>query len=520
MNEEKNHYHRDPIPTEDHGEEYLAEGRRLFHENRVRESVSYLQKAIVLLEIKKDWVNYCEAQNILGVAMAFCGNELEALDHYLDALDCARQHQITVSMVSILNNLGSKYQQFHDNEKALPYLLDAWEAVEGMSPGTDERLPLWRLVICMNIANAYKDLGNLKDACRFMEIASDPSFWETMDEKSKLFYFSYRISEARLKWELGDKEAVRASVPELLTISGKHRNASNYLQDTLDLLDLLEKIGDRSTWEMALQSFEQYAQSDHSLELRMRSAEAWLDYFKYFEMKEKYAEACILFAKLVREAENEKNRTRVEAMDLKIRMREKDSTMRKYKALANVDALTGTGNRNKLEQDSALLFQRAIREKIALAIGICDLDHFKKKNDAYGHLVGDAYMTCLVRAIEKTIGSLDNVYRFGGDEFVIMMTEASKTELREMAGKLTQALHEEQEADDILSGLEEITVSQGYAIGIPEWGDTILDLLDTADKALYYVKEHGRNGYRITVPSHEESTEGSVAGETEHKTEQ
>ena len=505
MNEEKKQYHRDPIPTEDHGEEYLAEGRRLFHENRVRDSVSYLQKAIVLLEIKKDWANYCEAQNLLGVAMAFCGNELEALDHYLDALECARGHQLTVSMISILNNLGSRYQQFNDNERALPYLLDAWEAVGSLDAGADERLPLWRLVICLNIANAYKDLGDLKEACCFMEIASDRAFWEAMDERAKLFYFSYKISAARLKWDLGEKDAVRSQIPELLEISDRDRNASNYLQDMLDLLDLLEKIGDRSSWEMALQSFEQYAQSDHSLELRMRSAESWLDYFKYFEMKDKYADACILFAKLVREAEDEKNKDRVAAMDLKIRMRESDNTMRKYKALANFDALTGTGNRNKLEQDSALLFQRAIREKIALAIGIFDLDHFKQKNDAYGHLVGDAYMTCLVRAIEKTIGSLESVYRFGGDEFVIMMTEASKKELNEMAVKLMDALHEEQASDDILSGLEEITVSQGYAIGIPEWGDTILDLLDTADRALYYVKEHGRNNYRITVPGYEET---------------
>ncbi|MBQ7582445.1 MAG: GGDEF domain-containing protein, partial [Lachnospiraceae bacterium] len=450
----------------------------------------------ILFDIENDHVNYCETMNVLGIELATKGNETAAIDHYLDGLDCATQHNIRIGKIPILNNIGSKYQELGDDKHALEYLLQASEIIDGTPPDADSRLPLWKLVIDMNIANAYRALSQYEKAREYLDKASDFDVWKD-EENAKVFYLSYQVSRASLLWDLGERDKAEEMIPELVDLSMKDRNVSNYRQDIMDLLTLLEKLGDRSHWEVVLQSFEQYALKQDSPEVKIASLEAWIAYFKYFELKDKYKEACVLYTQQSLEMKAYKNRERTQAMDLKVSMREKDITTRKYQALANLDALTGTGNRHKLETDSAILFQNAIRENAYLTVGIFDLDHFKKKNDAYGHLIGDAYMTCLVRVLEKTLGTLDNVYRFGGDEFIVILTDKREAELKELALRVQKELHDEQLKDDMLNGLEEITVSQGYAFAIPEEGDTILDLLDAADKALYQVKEGGRNNFAI-----------------------
>ncbi len=80
---------------------------------------------------------------------------------------------------------------------------------------------------------------------------------------------------------------------------------------------------------------------------------------------------------------------------------------------------------------------------------------------------------------------------------MVILQDATRASMTDLAHRVQSMLHDEQMGDDMLKGLEEITVSQGYAYGIPEEGDTILELLDVADKALYHVKENGRNDFVI-----------------------
>ena len=147
MTEQEKTTTEEPVTEpEDHGLEYLTEGRRRFMDNDMRSAMHYLRRAAILFELSHDYYHYCETMNVLGVALAANGNEPEAMDHYLDGLDCAVQHNIPISSITILNNIGSKYQQFGADERALEYLLRASEIVEATPMDADDRLPLWRLI--------------------------------------------------------------------------------------------------------------------------------------------------------------------------------------------------------------------------------------------------------------------------------------------------------------------------------------------------------------------------------------
>ena len=475
----------------------LAKGRKQFIESNLTDAAVNLQKAASIFEAIEDHKNYCEAMNVLGVVMGAAGNDTTALDHYLDGLEAANRYNIDVGSISILNNIGSKFLQLGANERALEYLLTGMKILESISIDSDDRLPSWKLIMELNICNAYRNLHKYETARRYMDLVDKYTDWVDGDENYILYYFSYKVSQANLNWDMGYHDEVRAALPELVQMVIKDGTVFDYVQDVESFMELLEKVGDRSHWEMVLQSFEQFANHQESLYFRMLSIENWLKFFKYFDMDEKYKEACVLYTEMVIEHSEYDKRDRVMALELKVTMREKDAATRKYETLANVDPLTGIGNRNKLEADSRTLLEEAKAAHSFIGIGLFDLDHFKAKNDAYGHIIGDACITCLIRALEKSLKSLEYAYRFGGDEFVVLIPNPTGEWIEDLAIRVKENLKSEQKKDKELRSIEEITLSQGYAFGIPEKGDSFMDILETADKALYHVKENGRDGYAI-----------------------
>jgi len=115
-----------------------------------------------------------------------------------------------------------------------------------------------------------------------------------------------------------------------------------------------------------------------------------------------------------------------------------------------------------------------------------DIDHFKQVNDKFGHLYGDEVLLRLSQLMQKTFRSMDLIFRFGGEEFILILEPTTQN----MAFKTLERFRETVSAYDFpLVG--RITISTGFArITI---NDYPAHILDCADKALYYAKEHGRN---------------------------
>lgn len=159
--------------------------------------------------------------------------------------------------------------------------------------------------------------------------------------------------------------------------------------------------------------------------------------------------------------------------------------------LASKDALTGLFNRRTLADElerARLMFER---EKRVFGILMMDLDHFKEVNDRHGHLAGDHTLTRLARLLESEVRPDDRVFRFGGEEFVILAAGASRTALTLMAEKLRRKVA----GDFGMPGSPSVTISIGGAT--QRAGESIDDWLARADAALYAAKGAGRN--RVVV---------------------
>jgi two-component system, cell cycle response regulator len=154
------------------------------------------------------------------------------------------------------------------------------------------------------------------------------------------------------------------------------------------------------------------------------------------------------------------------------------------------DALTGIFNRRAILDRLNQEISRALRQGNSLSVGMCDIDHFKKINDRFGHQAGDDVLVAFARCLQTGLREYDCVGRYGGEEFLIIATG--------LAGQSDEGLYErlrEQVAAAVIKtkadGDVAVTVSIGTATGSGQ--STVDRLIAAADAALYRAKAAGRN---------------------------
>lgn len=167
--------------------------------------------------------------------------------------------------------------------------------------------------------------------------------------------------------------------------------------------------------------------------------------------------------------------------------------------LAFHDPLTGLPNRTLLHDRLEQTLLSARRHRRSFAVHFVDVDHFKEVNDTYGHQVGDAVLVAVGNWLRSTLRESDTIARVGGDEFVILQPELeSHQQAEEMAARLVEIRDEPFKIGEVELY---ITISVGAAV-FPADAHNPVDLLRSADAALYEVKNHGRNGYVVSaIPS-------------------
>ena len=158
---------------------------------------------------------------------------------------------------------------------------------------------------------------------------------------------------------------------------------------------------------------------------------------------------------------------------------------------ANIDTLTGCFNRRWLEHVFERESTRCAFNEAPLALMMLDVDHFKAYNDQHGHLAGD-YALCLVaQTLRKQLRPKDNMVRFGGEEFVIILPELTAEDARSIGERLRVTLEQVDNFYSPLGALPGVTVSIGLALMTPK--DSLQSLIARADCALYQAKQRGRN---------------------------
>lgn len=161
-------------------------------------------------------------------------------------------------------------------------------------------------------------------------------------------------------------------------------------------------------------------------------------------------------------------------------------------AQARIDPLTQLWSRRKLAEDLEQITARVERYDERYCAVMCDVDHFKLYNDSYGHPAGDQVLQNVARALANACRGGDQIYRYGGEEFLLILPEQSLDGGRSSGERLRRAV----EALDIPhanSPTKKVTVSIGVAVLSGDHQKTVTRWLEAADAALYRAKGSGRN---------------------------
>lgn len=172
----------------------------------------------------------------------------------------------------------------------------------------------------------------------------------------------------------------------------------------------------------------------------------------------------------------------------------------RFKLIAYVDALTEIGNRRAFEKTIEQIWRSLERDE-TLALLVIDIDHFKRVNDVHGHAVGDRVLQGVARAIQRAVRKGDEVFRFGGEEFVVIAPGVDRTAALAIGERVRGQVSSVAEGDARVS----VSASVGVAVGPGEAITTPRELFLAADRSLYEAKATGRNRVVATGQSVGES---------------
>jgi diguanylate cyclase (GGDEF)-like protein len=168
--------------------------------------------------------------------------------------------------------------------------------------------------------------------------------------------------------------------------------------------------------------------------------------------------------------------------------------MEKLQKLAITDGLTKLYNSRSFYTQLELEVDRFNRYKHPLALLLLDIDNFKEYNDTYGHLEGDKVLVRFSQIIKSCLRANDSAYRYGGEEFTVILPETNGDEAKTVAQRIRASL-EAEKYKPVPGKVARITISIGVTQCYPK--EELSTFIRRADKAMYLSKENGRN--RVSV---------------------
>ena len=487
---------RKKIDDGDFGRECFEESRKLLEKGEYENALNLAKRALEQPGNVTDMELYCNIVNVMGIIYSAMGNEMMAIEHYLMGLSISVKNDFSAVSGKFYNNIGSEYQNLGDHEHAIKYFELSLAELNKDSNIGQENYEYRVFITNMNLCTEYYELGEFEKAEIFLNQAR--VYWgHPSNEGSRL---SFMLEECKLYLHTGKENIVRDKFPELMDLALNTKNKSDFWSDMEALCNLASVLGKLDEMKRIIDFMEEqlnmFSDECMGLDIKVMIQEKLLTYYKCRGEEQALRATELEYIKLCRLQYQEVRKARAAAIDYKIQLNTQYEENNFFRKQIDIDQLTGVGNRYKLEKDYKMLKEICRERGCKVGVGIIDVDYFKQVNDTYGHLQGDNYLKVISEIIKKTIISLGGVYRYGGDEFVVLLVDVDNDMIQEIARKIEKSV-EMEKLENQASEKGVLTVSQGYISINPVRNSDIWQVLPYADRQLYIVKNNGKQGYRI-----------------------
>lgn len=472
--------------------EYKQKGRLAFDENHFDKAVALLHESLRLYRECENRDEIAEVYNMIGVICGAQGDSVRAVKHYLRGLEAAEEQGLFHVSGRVYNNLGSEYQNHGRHENAIDYFLRAIDAFKHINADRYDRYNAWMLCTCLNLGISYTETEKYDSAKLYIDAAK---WYLEMDGKEESA-FDILITECRYRWAIGDKAFVYDNLDQLCGEVMEKTSVIDYIPEMKDICGLLKRMGEYDRWGEILKKFEENSKGQTGYYYIMNCVEMWMDYYKTTGQKDKYTDMCVRHTEFYMRKQMDEKEEQSEKLDMLIELYEKEKERSAAESASNKDNLTGIYNRQKLEKD----FEEYVSRKPdgSIGLGIIDIDFFKEQNDTFGHIKGDECLKKVAGAFLDAAGDDALVYRYGGDEFVIMFKGKPYETMDAVGKRVKDNVRALQIPNAVTTASQYLTVSQGYVLmqGV-SGAESVYTVLKLADQALYSVKKNDKNGYCI-----------------------
>lgn len=428
--------------------------------------------------------------NFAGLYYYALNDEQTAIEYYIEGLRLSETLNDIDTRGKLYNNIGIAFGNRGDWSMAKEYFLKAVELIE---PYADENKG--------GVLTSY--LSNLSEMCRALGDKEGMREALTKCEKTAgdSLYQKIRLWTATSSYYamLGERERCIEKAEQLLKMGMLEFENRFFVCDMLegiceDMMFLGEREWARKFIDI-LSDMEEEAPLSNQYRIELLKIKYWEQDAEAEELKkalEKYYE-------LVTQISEADDKTRVQSMVSKIEISRVQldqeamhSENKELERISQLDELTGLFNRRYLNK----LITKTMQRKDIRSLGyvMLDVDYFKQYNDFYGHFKGDRALKAVADAIAENAGEGIFAGRYGGDEFVCLCVNLTDGEVAEYVDKVRLRLQEKNIDHEKSACCSKLTLSIGYSnrkVTATTDPETVLDL---ADRALYEVKQSGRNG--------------------------
>ncbi|MGO0882200.1 GGDEF domain-containing protein [Clostridioides difficile] len=453
------------------------------------------------LECAQEYINEKNPSELLekfyalyNVLFSNSYDKQSAFRYTLKALNVSERLDIRHRIGINYGNISAYYLDYELYDEALFYLHKSMEVLRSL-PDTK---PRFLRMLLINFINIYLKLGKLELMKSTIEELSSLPF----EEKDLKIYVDYAYLLYYAEIQNQEKSLYYLQEMQndgLMTFP----NRVYLIEFLMNALEAMISIKNKVKSSELLQSLQKLIKEDE-LEPLLKLCKLNIKYSQKFETKKElyhhYHEYYYLYLK----AQSQVNLLKIEGLRAKIELNDNYTKYTQSKKvleelydLVNYDELTNVYNRYyfNIKQDEILNSNKYTN----IGLAIFDIDYFKEYNDYYGHLEGDEILKQVASILKENANEQMGVFRYGGDEFVCLSWDLNFEQIAEYVNQVKEAI-KEKSLEHIHSRCAKIiTLSIGYGNKIVSTKVDILNLFDEVDKALYVVKNSGRNNAKSII---------------------
>ncbi len=446
--------------------------------------------------------------NIAGIGYSAVGEYSVSQQYYMDGLKYATTMKDEGTRLSIENNIGSLLVQLGDCKEALQFASRAYtQALKLMyDPDFDklgpkekaEREEMFYATVLNMAGIAYYE-EDYETSLRYLDQLNGLQ----SDTINRMYDNHVATIKAKVYLASGNTEEVAKIIEELHSEESEEDRIgenSKLFEDFQEIAELLIKSGEKDlAWSM-LELMLEVCQAFDNAGRWATYYDLLVQYYEEWGEEREFLIACVQYHKFGSKNVNEFQRSMLTGIKNQLevnrslqRQKQQAAKAEEMRLLSETDELTSLLNRRSFNKLSQNYFTVAVDSRTPFGLIMLDVDFFKQYNDHYGHVAGDECLKMVSGIIHESDGNGFLSSRYGGDEFIIIVRGQTDEEIKKHMDDIISQVRERKVEHCKSEVSEYVTVTLGAVNLIPQKQQTVMDIVQLADDALYEAKRSGKN---------------------------